>query len=416
MKKILQLTILLLGLTLFAGLNQAHAQPQVDIQIFIDGQQLALDTAVQIQNDSIILPFRAVADALGIEVVWDPAGRRIMAQDGKTSLEMTIDSNIAKVNDKISIMAAAPVIFQGRTLLPARFFSETFGCQVDWDPQGRIVSILTTPADFKVLGFYALGDEKTSSWGDLFMAPYPETSAGRTGIITDLALGWYSLQEDGELLRDSSSGWRVPGGWEEVLQAAQKYGLKTQMVIHMTDNGGQLTRFLQDQQAIGRSIKSMVSEARLYQGINLDFEGLGWNESGEELDSTRKAFTAFAAALSRELKSRGLELTLTLHAPNSSYPGYDYPELGRLADQIIIMAYDYGPRPEPEQLVAAAAAQARSQVSAGKLLLGISAVSENSDSLADKLRIARANRFKGVALWRLGLISEEMWEALQTFK
>lgn len=415
MKRILRFTLLLMGLILAAGPSPVSAQPEEEIQVFINGVQLQLEVAPQVQNGRTLLPFRAVADALDIETTWEPAGRQIIAGNSTTRLEMTIDSNIAKVNDRNTIMDTPPVILNGRTLLPARFFSETFGCQVDWESQRRIITIVTAPTQLKIVGFYAMGDEKTSSWVDLFNTPYPETSSGNTGIISDLALGWYSLQEDGKLLSQSSSGWQIPVGWEDVLEAADEYKLNTQMVVHMTDGGGKLVRFLQDDYAVQTAVNSIAREAQIYQGVNIDFEGLGWNESGDELINTQQAFSSFAATLSQELKAQGLELTLTLHAPNSSYPGYDYRTLGVIADHIIIMAYDYGPRPEPDNLVTEAVAQACSQVPPAKLLLGVSAVSENDESLENKLKIAQKYKLEGVAIWRLGLISDGMWALLGSY-
>ncbi|NLB51341.1 MAG: copper amine oxidase [Syntrophomonadaceae bacterium] len=415
MKRILRFTLLLIGLILAAGTSPVSAQPEEDIKVFIDGVQLQLDVAPQVQNGRTMLPFRAAADALDIEVIWEPTARQIFAKDSNITLEMTVDSTTARVNNQMVILDAAPTILNGRTLLPARFFSETFGCVVKWDPSTRIVNIVSTPPDMKVVGFYALGDEKTSSWGDLFNSPYPNADKGNTEALSDLALGWYSLDETGQLLTQSSSGWQIPAGWEKVLEAAEKYRLKTQMVVHMTDGGGKLVRFLNNDEAVRLAADSIAEEAQLYQGVNLDFEGLGWNESGEELIKTRQLFNNFAKLLSEELKVRGLELTLTLHAPNSSYLGYDYMTLGKIADYIIVMAYDYGPKPEPENLVIQAVSQAVTQVPPEKLILGISAVSETGESLEEKLKIAWEYDLEGAALWRLGLITDEMWTVLKNY-
>lgn len=415
MKRILRFTLLLIGLILAAGTIPASAQLEEDIKVFIDGAQLQLDVAPQIQNGRTMLPFRAVADALDIDVIWESAARQIIAEDSSITLEMTIDSKLAKVNDQVVIMDTAPVILNGRTLLPARFFSETFGCVVKWDPSTRIVNIVSAPPEMKIIGFYALGDEKTSSWTNLFNTPYPQASKGNTEVLSDLALGWYSLDETGQLLRKSTSGWEIPSGWEDVLEAAEKYELKTQMVVHMTDGGGKLVRFLNNDEAVRLAAVSIAEEAQLYQGVNLDFEGLGWNESGEELMKTRQLFNNFAALLSEELKIHGLELILTLHAPNSSYRGYDYLTLGKIADHIIIMAYDYGSKPEPEDLVIQAVSQATAQVPPEKLILGISAVSETGESLKKKLKIAWEYDLEGAALWRLGLITDEMWKVLKNY-
>lgn len=48
----------------------------------------------------------------------------------------------------------------------------------------------------------------------------------------------------------------------------------------------------------------------------------------------------------------------------------DYQALGELAGRIIVMAYDYGPKPEPINLVLQAVEEATALVPANKVLLG----------------------------------------------
>ncbi|MGR6835768.1 hypothetical protein [Syntrophomonas erecta] len=77
------------------------------------------------------------------------------------------------------------------------------------------------------------------------------------------------------------------------------------------------------------------------------------------------------------------------------------------------MAYDYGPRPEPNDQVEQTVKLASSQVAANKLLLGISVVSESESSIADKINIARQYGLGGIALWRLGLVSDQEWKVIR---
>ena len=65
-----------------------------------------------------------------------------------------------------------------------------------------------------VIGFYALGDGQTSSWTNLFGLAYPAASVGNTDAISELALGWYSIDKQGNLLDKSRTGWQRPDGWE----------------------------------------------------------------------------------------------------------------------------------------------------------------------------------------------------------
>ncbi|HHY05616.1 MAG TPA: copper amine oxidase, partial [Clostridia bacterium] len=305
-----------------------------------------------------------------------------------------------------------PEITDGRTLLPLRFFSENLGCTVDWLAEQRMIKINSPPQKMLVSAFYALGSGQTSSWKNLFNKDFPETEQGNTNLVRKIALGWYSLDQNGNLLTKSTTGWQRPAGWEKVLEAANKYQIKTEMVVHMTDKESALSNLIADPIAINQAIANISKEAPLYDGVNLDLEGLGWRESGEMLENTRTNFTHFVQLLYVKLTAQGLTLTLTLHAPNSAYPGYDYENLGNNCDEIIIMAYDYGSKPEPPELVSAAVEKALNLVPAKKLILGISIPSENTASLPTKIGIAKRYQLKGIALWRLGLVTQEMWQVL----
>ncbi|NLG32443.1 MAG: copper amine oxidase, partial [Syntrophomonadaceae bacterium] len=366
-----------------------------------------------IENDRTLVPFRAIAEAINIEVEWDNQTRTVIATDGSSAIRLQIGNYIAYLNDTPIRLEVAPTIIRDRTLIPLRFFSEAFNCQVEWDSLIYEARIISPPKTMTVIGFYALGDSQTSSWTNLFGQAYPNTASGNTDVISELALGWYSIEKNGNLLDKSNTGWQRPVGWEKVLTSAEEYNMLFEMVIHVTDSDGTISSLLNDPAAISRAVKAIAKEAVKYQGVNLDFEGLGFTDEGERLQEVRNSFTRFADMLSRELENSNTGLTLTLHAPNSAYPGYDYQALGQIADRIIIMAYDYGPKPEPLNQVVQAVEKACESVPASKLILGISAPSENAASIASKVGIAKRYNLKGIALWRLGLINDDMWQSLR---
>jgi hypothetical protein len=78
------------------------------------------------------------------------------------------------------------------------------------------------------------------------------------------------------------------------------------------------------------------------------------------------------------------------------------------------MAYDYGSTPEPVSLVTQAVEMAKALVPPEKLVLGISAASETPESILTKLGIAKRYRLDGIAIWRLGLVTGEIWDALRS--
>ena len=406
----LSLWLLLCSLGL---LQPAAALAGQDISVTMNGLPISFDVKPMVQNDRTLVPFRALAEALPVGVTWEAASQTIQAQNGSKAITLQIGNQTATLNGTPVSLDVPPQIINGRTLVPLRFFSESFNCSVTWNQVANEIAILS-PSKLEVIGFYALGDQKTSSWTNLFGTAFPEIAKGNTDLVKTLALGWYSLDQEGNLLTKSTTGWQRPDSYEQVLAAAKDLQLKTQMVIHVTDEQRVLTNLLANEAAMQQAVSDIVQEAKNYRGVNLNLEGLGLTDQGEQLTQVRASFVTFVSLLSQELKSAQLTLSLTIHAPNSSYRGYDYQQLAPLVDEIIIMAYDYGSKPEPVQLVEQAVQQAKAMVPAEKLVLGISLPSENETSLLTKVAIAQRYGLKGIALWRLGLVSQDMWSNLKT--
>lgn len=405
---------LLVMLTMTAPPVIWAAPPAGELQVYVDGLPVAFDIPPVIENNRTLVPFRALAEALNVQVDWDGTTQTVTAGKDNTTVRLQIGNKTAYHGEAPIALEVPPAAREGRILIPLRFFSEVFDCQVVWDPAANRVQLISPPKAMEITGFYALGDSATSSWRDLFGKAYPEAERGNTDALSRVALGWYSLDEQGKLLTKSRTGWRRPEGWEAVLAKIKEYGLKSEMVVHLTDEGAAIMKLLNDETAIKQAVDGIAAEAVAYQGVNLDFEGLGYGDEGEQLTAVRQDFTQFVRLLSERLKTAGVPLTLTLHAPNSAYRGYDYQALGQLADRIIVMAHDYGPKPEPVNAVIEAVEQAKAAVPAEKLVLAISVPSETAESIKTKIGIAKRYNLRGISLWRLGLISDEMWNALRS--
>ncbi|CCO08789.1 stalk domain-containing protein [Desulforamulus hydrothermalis] len=392
----------------------AFAQPTTATEpaVTVDGLPINSDCKPVLHNNRSLVPLRALAEAINVQLSWDKQTQTIRAADANNTITLQIGNRTAVRNGIPLSMDVPPQIVNGRTLVPLRFFSEAFSCRVAWQPSENLIQIFSPPQAMEVIGFYALGDRQTSSWTNLFGQPFPAAATGNTDIVSTLALGWYSLDRAGNLLTKSAGGWQQPADFRLVLDKAAAYKLRTQMVIHMTDADGSLTGLLTDRHAVEKAVASIVEEAGIYQGVNIDFEGLGWQDTS--LTETRNNFTNFVTLLSQRLQAANRTLTLTLHAPNSVYRGYDYQKLGQLADEIIIMAHDYGSKPEPLDLVNQAVSLACQAVPPEKIILAVSVPSETAASLVSKVGIAKRHQLKGISLWRLGLLNQDMWFSLRT--
>lgn len=112
------------------------------IKVLINGKPLASDPPPIIRNDRTMVPFRAVFEALGLTVGWDDSTKTITGStvDGIT-ISLKLGSKVADVNGTVQELDTAPLIVNGRTLVPVRFIAESLGAVVDWDKVTKTIII-----------------------------------------------------------------------------------------------------------------------------------------------------------------------------------------------------------------------------------------------------------------------------------
>lgn len=118
--------------------------PNIDKQIivFVQGEQIKFDSAPYIdENNRLMVPYRAIGEALGAQVDWEPETRVITLTGQGKAVILTINNNVAMVNGEQKIMDTSPVITNDRTMVPIRYVSEFLGAKVDWNPSLLSVSI-----------------------------------------------------------------------------------------------------------------------------------------------------------------------------------------------------------------------------------------------------------------------------------
>lgn len=75
-----------------------------------------------------LVPIRFISEALGAEVSWDETTKTVSVDNGK--IEMVIGNTSYKVDGKAMTMETAPIIANGRTMIPLRAAAEALGQQV----------------------------------------------------------------------------------------------------------------------------------------------------------------------------------------------------------------------------------------------------------------------------------------------
>lgn len=115
----------------------------------VDGTETDIDgegTVPVIVNDRTLVPIRAIIEAVGGTVAWDGEARKVTLEYNGSTIELVIDSVTAVLNGEENTLDVSPVIINGRTMLPIRFVSESFGFDVGWDSEAQKVTISPAPA------------------------------------------------------------------------------------------------------------------------------------------------------------------------------------------------------------------------------------------------------------------------------
>ena len=114
-----------------------------DLTLKLDGKIVETDVPPVIVNNRTMVPFRAIFEELGITVNWSAALRKVYATADDITVILTVDSDKMIVNENIITLEAAPFIINDRVLVPVRAVCEALKCTVDWDAQTRTVIIKT---------------------------------------------------------------------------------------------------------------------------------------------------------------------------------------------------------------------------------------------------------------------------------
>ncbi len=111
------------------------------ISVLYNGSKLNFDTAPVIENGRVLVPMRAIFEVQGAEVLWDGNSKSITSNNGDKRIVLKVGSNQAIIDSDSSTLEVPPKIINGRTLVPLRFVSESFGAEVLWDGTKRRISI-----------------------------------------------------------------------------------------------------------------------------------------------------------------------------------------------------------------------------------------------------------------------------------
>lgn len=112
-------------------------------KVTIDNKPLVFDVAPIKKDGRTLVPLRSIFEALGADVIWDGKTRTVTGTKGSKKVILKVDSKDATVNGEGKTLDVPATVADGRTMVPARFISESLGCQVIWNSETDTVQIST---------------------------------------------------------------------------------------------------------------------------------------------------------------------------------------------------------------------------------------------------------------------------------
>ncbi|MCX7921052.1 MAG: glycosyl hydrolase family 18 protein [Clostridia bacterium] len=465
MKKILTFITFLAAVlgVLFIDIPKGYAVgSRVDINV--NGQRIYTDVEPFVINGRTMVPLSGIFQKLGAQIEWIGNERKVTVKYNNTAIALWIGSRKAYVNGITKQIDVAPVIVNGRTMIPLTFISENIGMTVRWIPEARLATV-TDPAYFNnlepnmVLGF-ATNDYQGDNGSYNSMTKYHNN-------LDSIATFSYRIDTSGALNMTGVSQQRA-------VSLANQKNISTLVAIHNFKDrrfDGSLAHSVLSNAAKRKALIDniiLVMSKESYSGVNVDIENVYWND--------RAYYSAFIKELKERLTPYGFLTTVSIPAKtydayqNNTWSGaYDYKEIGKYADRILIMTYDehyFGGSPGPISSlpwVKNVMAYATKTMPANKILLGIAAYGydwsssnaaviafknadstianlgvqslwndtfkspyfkytkngishevwyENASSISYKLDLVNTYKLGGIGIWKLGYENDTFWSSI----
>lgn len=126
----------------YNGKNHTYNAPEIKVKI--DGKNMTPKDMPAVSIDGrTMLPMRQIAQELGCEVVWNEEAQQVYVVNDDYTLVFTINKNIGYQNGKEFKMDVPPMIVNDRTMLPVRALATALDLNITWEDATRTVNIAT---------------------------------------------------------------------------------------------------------------------------------------------------------------------------------------------------------------------------------------------------------------------------------
>ncbi|GIP09385.1 MAG: copper amine oxidase N-terminal domain-containing protein [Paenibacillus macerans] len=125
-------------------LQPPPAQAAKPISVYIDGSRLATKQAPIAIKGRVMLPMRAIFEALGASINWNQKSQTVTAKKNGKTIKLKIKAKTATIGNKTVKLDVPAQNLRGTTMVPVRFVTEALGEKVGYTNKTKIVTITTS--------------------------------------------------------------------------------------------------------------------------------------------------------------------------------------------------------------------------------------------------------------------------------
>lgn len=118
--------------------------PVADITVTVNGEAVQFKNQNPIiKDDRTLVPVRGVFETIGANVDWLQEAHKAVINTADKNITITLDSDTYYVNGEAKTLDVPAMLINDRIMVPVRAISEALNCNVEWDNVNRVVVITT---------------------------------------------------------------------------------------------------------------------------------------------------------------------------------------------------------------------------------------------------------------------------------
>ena len=125
----------------------SSAIPAFAINVHVNNQPVTMDVAPVIVEGRTLVPVAAISQALNGDVSWDETSKTVTIVRGMSTIMLQLQNQVASVNGQNVTLEVPAQAIDGRTMVPVGFIAQAFGESVGWDAPTKTVLINSDTPD-----------------------------------------------------------------------------------------------------------------------------------------------------------------------------------------------------------------------------------------------------------------------------